>query len=124
MNDKRLTPLARKLRKDPTEAEKRLWSRLRSGQLGARFIRQYPIGNAIADFACRSLKLVIELDGGQHAESEADAVRTRLIEAHGYRVIRFWNNDVLANTDGVLTAIAHELALARNRSDPFEDEPS
>jgi BirA family biotin operon repressor/biotin-[acetyl-CoA-carboxylase] ligase len=123
MSDKRLTPVARKLRKDPTEAEKRLWSRLRSEQLGARFTRQYPIGNAIVDFACRSLRLAIELDGSQHADSEADAARTRLIEAQGYRVIRFWNNDVLANTDGVLTAIAQELALARNRSDPFEDEP-
>ena len=124
MSDKRLTPVARKLRKDPTEAEKRLWSRLRSEQLGARFTRQYPIGNAIVDFACRSLRLAIELDGGQHADSEADVVRTRLIEAQGYRVNRFWNNDVLANTDGVLTAIAHELALARNRLDPFEDELS
>ena len=124
MNDKRLTPLARKLRKDPTEAEKRLWSRLRGQQLGARFIRQYPIGNAIADFACRRLKLVIELDGGQHADSEADLIRTSMIEAQGYGIIRFWNNEVLANTDGVLTAIAHELALARNRVDPFEDEPS
>jgi very-short-patch-repair endonuclease len=119
MSDKRLTPVARKLRKDPTEAEKRLWSRLRRDQLGARFTRQYPIGNAIVDFACRSLRLAIELDGGQHADSEADLARTRLIEAQGYRVIRFWKNDVLANTDGVLTVIAQELALARNRSDPF-----
>ena len=123
MNDKRLTTIARKLRKNPTDAEKRLWSRLRGEQLGARFTRQYPIGNAVADFACRCLRLAIELDGGQHADSEADAARTRMIEAHGYRVIRFWNNDVLANTDGVLTVIAHELALARNRSEPFEDEP-
>ncbi|WP_295529773.1 endonuclease domain-containing protein [Novosphingobium sp. Chol11] len=124
MSDKRLTPLARKLRKEPTEAEKRLWSRLRSEQLGVKFTRQYPIGSAIVDFVCRALRLAIELDGGQHADSEADAARTRLIEAQGYRVIRFWNNDVLANTDGVLTVIAHELALARNRIDPFEDDPS
>ena len=123
MSDKRLTPVARKLRKNPTEAEKRLWSRLRGEQLGARFTRQYPIGNAVIDFACRSLRLAIELDGGQHADCEADAARTRMIEAQGHRVIRFWNNDVLANTDGVLTVIAHELALARNRSDPFEDDP-
>ena len=120
MSDKRLTPVARKLRKNPTEAEKRLWSRLRGEQLGVRFTRQYPIGNAVVDFACRTLRLAIELDGGQHADSEVDAVRTRMIEAQGYRVIRFWNNDVLGNTDGVLLAIAHELALARNRIDPFE----
>lgn len=123
MSDKRLTPVARKLRRNPTEAERRLWSRLRGDQLGARFTRQYPIGNAVVDFACRALRLAIELDGGQHADSEADLARTRLIEAQGYRVIRFWNNDVLANTDGVLTMIAQELALARNRLDPFEDEP-
>ncbi len=121
MSDKRLTPLARKLRKDPTEAEKRLWSRPRGEQLGVQFTRQFPIGNAIANFACRRLKLVVELDGGQHADSNTDAARTRMIEAHGYRVIRYWNNDVLANTDGILTAIAHEIALARNRDTPFED---
>lgn len=120
MSDKRLTPVARKLRKNPTDAEQRLWSRLRGEQLGARFTRQYPIGNAVVDFACRSLRLAIELDGGQHAGSEADLARTRMIEANGYSVIRFWNNDVLANTDGVLLAIAHEIALARNRIDPFE----
>ena len=120
MSDKRLTPVARRLRKKPTEAEQRLWSRLRGDQLGARFTRQYPIGNAVVDFACRTLRLAIELDGGQHADSDADEARTRMIDANGYRVIRFWNNDVLANTDGVLLAIAQELALARNRSDPFK----
>ena len=114
MSDKRLTPMARKLRKDPTEAEKRLWSRLRNAQLGVKFTRQYPIGNAIVDFACRSLKLVVEIDGGQHADSTTDADRTRMIEAHGYHVVRFWNNDVLANTDGVLTALMAEINLARN----------
>ena len=116
MSDKRLTPIARKLRADPTEAEKRLWSRLRSAQLGAKFTRQFPIGNFVVDFACRSLRLAIELDGGQHADSATDGARTRVIEAHGYRVIRFWNNDVLANTDGVLTVIMQEIALARNQS--------
>lgn len=116
MSDKRLTPLARKLRKDPTEAEKRMWSRLRGEQLGVRFTRQFPIGNAIVDFACRSLRLVVELDGGQHADSSADDARTRMIEAHGYHVVRYWNNDVLANTDGVLTALMIEIDLARNRT--------
>ncbi|WP_372731649.1 endonuclease domain-containing protein [Novosphingobium sp.] len=116
MSDKRLTPLARKLRKDPTEAEKRMWSRLRGEQLGVKFTRQFPIGNAIVDFACRRLKLVVELDGGQHADSSNDEARTRMIEAHGYHVVRYWNNDVLANTDGVLTALMIEIDLARNRT--------
>ncbi len=116
MSSKRLTPVARKLRKDPTEAEKRLWSRLRGEQLGVKFTRQFPIGNVIVDFACRRLKLAIELDGGQHADSPTDEARTRMIEAHGYHVVRYWNNDVLANTDGVLTALMIELDLARNRT--------
>jgi very-short-patch-repair endonuclease len=111
---KRLTRIARKLRGDPTDAEKRLWHRLRARQLGVQFTRQFPIGGAVADFACRPLRLVIELDGGQHADNPDDEPRTRLIEAHGYRVIRFWNNDVLGNTDSVLQAILQEIALARN----------
>lgn len=110
-----LTPIARRLRRDQTEAEKRLWSHLRNRQCeDAKFVRQYPIDRHIADFACRSLRLVIELDGGHHAESETDAERTRILEAHGYRVIRFWNNEVLTNTDGVLQVIAQEIRVARN----------
>lgn len=113
----RLTRTARKLRREPTEAEKALWRRLRSRQLEqAKFVRQFPVGPYVADFACRSAGLAIELDGGQHAESATDAGRTQVIEAHGYRVIRFWNNDVLANMAGVLEAIRHELLLARNRA--------
>jgi len=99
-----------------TDAERLLWSRLRGQQLGAKFVTQFPIGDAVADFACRSAKLVIELDGGQHASApEADAERTRLIELHGYRVLRFWNNDVMSNLDGVLGTILRELDIARNR---------
>ena len=71
------------------------------------------IGNAVVDFACRRLRLAIELDGGQHADDPADEARTRTIEAYGYRVIRFWNHDVLQNTDGVLEVIVREIALAR-----------
>ena len=116
MAGKRLTPVARKLRGDPTDAEKRLWGHLRGGQLGERFTRQLPIGNFVVDFACRSARLAIELDGGQHSDNSADDARTRQIEAHGYRLIRFWNNDVLRNTDGVLIVIRQELDLARNRT--------
>ena len=116
---KRLTTLAQKRRRDPTEAEERLWSHLRAKQMGVQFTREFPIGSYITDIACRSAKLVIELDGGQHAESETDIERTREIEAHGYTVIRFWNNEVLSNTDGVLTVIAQHLAMARNRTEWF-----
>jgi len=113
MPGKRLTPVAQRLRREPTDAEKRLWAHLRGRQLGVQFTRQYQVGNFVVDFACRRLKLAIECDGGQHADNPADEERTRLIEAHGYRVIRFWNNDVLQNTDGVLIRILEEIALAR-----------
>ena len=115
MAEKRLTGIARRLRNTPTDAEQRLWLHLRASRFeGAKFTRQFPIGDFIADFACRSLRLAIELDGGQHADSTTDANRTRIIEAHGYRVIRFWNNEVLENIDGVLTVIAEEIAIPRN----------
>ncbi|VVT15185.1 endonuclease domain-containing protein [Erythrobacter sp. EC-HK427] len=115
MAKKRLTQLAREMRNNPTEAETRLWQHLRASQFcDATFTRQHRIGDFIADFACRKLRLAIELDGGQHAESGTDAGRTRVIEAHGYKVIRFWNNEVLGNIDGVLHVIAEEIALARN----------
>lgn len=115
MAEKRFTGLARKLRNAPTEAEQRLWLHLRTSRFeGAKFTRQFPIGDFIADFACRSLRLAIELDGGQHSDSLTDANRTRVIEAHGYRLIRFWNNEVLGNIDGVLTVIAKEITIARN----------
>ena len=116
MVGKRLTPVARRLRRASTDAETRLWGRLRARQIeGAKFVRQFPIGPHVADFACREARLVIELDGGQHADSATDGARTELIEAHGYTVIRFWNNDVLANTDGVLEEIRQALLIGRNR---------
>ena len=116
MTEKRLTPIARKLRANPTDAEKRLWAHLRGSQLGVRFTRQHPIGSFVVDFACRPARLAIELDGGQHSDNSADDARTRLIEAHGYRLIRFWNNEVLQNTDGVLIVIQQELDLARSQT--------
>ncbi len=102
---------ARLLRKNLTEAEQRLWSRLRRNQLhGYRFRRQRPIGPYIVDFVCLEASRIIEVDGGQHAEQIAkDKVRTRFLEKEGFRVIRFWNNDVLANTDGVVKSILHDL---------------
>ena len=115
MTEKRLTPVARKLRRASTEAEKRLWWHLRARQLeGAKSVRQFPIGPHIADFACRETHLVVELDGGQHSK-EVDQTRTASIENFGYRLIRFWNHDVLQNTEGVVEAIRQELLNARNR---------
>jgi len=112
-----LTRVARKLRREMTDAERCLWSHLRTSQLcGAKFTRQFPVGDHVVDFACRRLRLAIECDGGQHSGSTTDEARTRAIEAHGYRVIRFWNHDILANTDGVLETIAAEIALARNQT--------
>ena len=124
MARKRLTPIAQKLRREPTEAAIRLWSRLKHKQLGVQFTREFQIGNAIADFACRRAKLVVEVDGGQHDDSPTDEARTRMIESYGYRVIRFWNNDVLQNTDGVVLGITQALALATNRNDWFDDDPA
>ena len=99
-----------------TDAEILLWSRIRGQQLGAKFTKQFPIGNGVADFACRSAKLVVELDGGQHADAtKADAERTRMIEAHGYTVIRFWNTEVMENLEGVLESILRHLDISRGR---------
>jgi very-short-patch-repair endonuclease len=98
---------ARRLRRDQTDAERKLWFRLRDRRLGGlKFRRQVPIDHYVVDFCCESARLIVELDGGQHAlRSEADAARTKTLEARGYLVLRFWNNDVLQNTDGVLQNI-------------------
>lgn len=99
---------ARRLRSNPTEAEKAMWRILREGFPEARFRRQAPIRHYIADFVSHSAKLVIEVDGGQHSET-ADAARTAIIEAEGYRFIRFWNHDVLQNPHGVAAQITAKL---------------
>jgi very-short-patch-repair endonuclease len=104
---------ARTMRKEPTEAEKKLWWHLRHRLpvSNTHFRRQVRIGRYIVDFASHRAKLVTEIDGGQHAEqAAADAERTKFLEAEGYRVVRFWNNEVLTNIDGVLEAIASTLA--------------
>ena len=87
-----------------------MWSALRDRRLTRyKFRRQHPVGDFIVDFACTEFRLVIELDGGQHADDPADIRRTAWLEGQGWKVIRFWNNDILTNTDGVLQAILRAL---------------
>jgi len=104
-----LTKAARKLRRDMTDAERRLWSRLRDHQAGAHFRRQAPLERYVLDFVCFQARLVIELDGGQHAESEADKLRDAWLKEKGFRVLRFWNNEVMGNIEGVLETIMDAL---------------
>lgn len=103
---------ARQLRSNLTDAERRLWQTLRRRQLaGVKFRRQQPIGDFIVDFVCFECRLIVEVDGGQHVEqSHYDDVRTRWLEDRGYRVLRFWNNDVLADSDAVAQVILDAVA--------------
>jgi very-short-patch-repair endonuclease len=104
-----LTKRARELRSAMTDAERVLWRVLRSRQFGVRFRRQAPIGAYIVDFACLERKLVIEVDGGQHAESERDRDRDLWLQDRGFRVLRFWNHEVLTNAAGVASVILEAL---------------
>jgi probable phosphoglycerate mutase len=117
---------ARALRRRMTEAEKRLWTSLRGRRLaGYKFVRQVPLGNYIADFVCRYPKLVIECDGGQHDwRAHHDEHRTQWLEAQGYRVLRFWNNDVLRNTSGVLDHILEVLQQLERGAGSHRTTPS
>jgi very-short-patch-repair endonuclease len=114
---KRPTARSRELRLNPTEPETRLWAAISARKVsGIRFNRQFPIGPFICDFVSRSAKLVIEVDGDTHAHSaEYDRTRTSFLEDEGYRVLRFWNNDVMENLEGVVKRIEQELG---NRPSP------
>ncbi len=107
----RATRNAGRLRKDRTDAERKLWAALRRRQLdGARFRQQAPLGPYVVDFLCPAARLIVEVDGSQHAvEVAADSARSKWLEERGYRVIRFWNNDVGERLDAVLEAILHAL---------------
>ena len=110
--DKVIKQRARQLRRAATEAEKKLWYRLRCQQMGYRFRRQQPLGRYIVDFVCFDRRLVIELDGGHHGDPEQlvyDQARTQWLEGRGFRVLRFWNGDVFQELEGVLETIAEEL---------------
>lgn len=122
MPSRRTTPTgyehARLLRKEPTPAERRLWAYLRGNKInGVNFRRQHAIGNYSADFCSIKEKLVIELDGSQHLEQEEyDKERTKYLESQGYRVIRFWNNQVMNDIEGVIKAIISALELDKRGS--------
>jgi len=112
-NNPALKQQRRELRRSQTEAEKTFWSHVRNRQFfGIRFIRQYSIGPYIVDFYCPTMKLAVELDGGQHNQHENreyDATRSEYLKAQGIDVMRFWNHDVLIDTDSVLTRLAERV---------------
>ena len=103
----KMTSLGKVLRKRPTDAERLLWKQLRLKQLeGLKFRRQQPIDNYIVDFVCFERRIVVEVDGGQHAiQKEDDILRDTYLTQQGFQVLRFWNNEVLQNINGVLEVI-------------------
>jgi very-short-patch-repair endonuclease len=104
---------ARRLRKQMTDAERALWYLLRRRQIeGHRFRKQVPIGKYIVDFACLEARLLIEIDGSQHADSLADRERDCWLQSQNFRVLRFWNNDVLQNPEGVIQIVLEGLAAS------------
>jgi very-short-patch-repair endonuclease len=119
--DKRHTSAikAKRLRKISTDAENRLWQKIRNRQVrGCKFKRQYPIEHYVADFICVEMGLIVEVDGGQHCENKKDEIRTEFLESKGYEVIRFWNNEVLGNIEGVLDTLT--LTLSRKAGEGTE----
>jgi very-short-patch-repair endonuclease len=113
----------RALRNAPADVESRLWQRLRGRQIeNCKFRRQHPFGDYILDFVCLERKIVVELDGGQHVHaSDYDGKRSRFLEQAGYVVLRFWNNEILENMEGVLEVILRAL---RDKADPIPTQPS
>ena len=115
------TSFARRLRRDQTDAERVLWFRVRDRRLnGLKFKRQVPIDKYIVDFCCAEARLIVELDGGQHATRD-ETSRTAVLQAMGYLVLRFWNNDVLQNTEGVLEEILN--VISRHPQEPPHPVP-
>jgi very-short-patch-repair endonuclease len=116
---------ARALRREMTEAERRIWQILRSEQMnGYKFRRQVPIGHYIADFVCHQARLVVEIDGGQHdASLPREIERHAFLQKEGYRLLRFWNNELLENLEGVYATIAEALGLT-SAGQTTRDAPS
>jgi len=110
---------ARRMRHDPTDAERKFWSRVRGRALGGyKFKRQYPIGRFIVDFVCLEHRLIVELDGGQHAQREGyDRERTEFLRAEGFRVMRFWNDEFLKYPDEMMEGVLLALETGTNPSD-------
>ena len=116
-----ISPHAAPLRRNVTDAEQALWRELRARRLGGhKFRRQWTIGPYIADFCCLERGLIVEVDGGQHTPKR-DSRRTRFLAAEGFRLLRFWNNDVLGNLEGVLLVILEALRGAKGKEDPHPD---
>ena len=108
---KRIREFAKKMRREPTDAEAAMWRLLRDRRLAPfKFRRQVPFQNFILDFVCFERRIVVEIDGGQHAWSGRDAAREAALMAEGFRVVRYWNNDVLLNPAGILEDILAKLA--------------
>jgi very-short-patch-repair endonuclease len=104
---------ARRLRRDQTEAERKFWNEVRSCRFGGLKFRQTPIVGYYADFVCWDAKMIIELDGGQHGEQrEYDAQRTKILEDAGFQVLRFWNNDVMTNIEGVMEKVSETIGIS------------
>jgi very-short-patch-repair endonuclease len=110
--DKPTLVKAKRLRREMTDAERKLWSVLRGANLErAKFRRQQPIGPFIVDFVCQERRLIVEADGSQHADSASHERRTAFLESKGYRVLRFWNDEILSNLDGVAEAVVNALSF-------------
>jgi very-short-patch-repair endonuclease len=108
---------ARQLRRDLTAVERKLWNALRANALGTKFRRQHPVPPFVADFACVEAALIVEVDGGQHG-SERDAIRDAALQAEGWLVLRFWNNEVQENLPGVVVRIVETLSVRRGAPHP------
>jgi len=120
----KLVERARRLRKESTDAETRLWLHLRAHRYGGyKFKRQQPIGSYIVDFACFDARLVIEIDGGQHADAaRSDSIRDAWLAREGFRILRFWNNEVLENTEGVMQKVLSSLDAPSPQPSPTRGE--
>ncbi len=122
MDKSTLRQNARNLRRNSTDAERRLWFNLRANRLGFKFKRQVPIGTYIVDFVCFEKRLIIELDGSQHMDNQAyDMARSNWLHSRGFKVLRFWNNEVLQQTSSVLDAI---IKILSTTSTTIRDIPS
>ena len=111
---------AKALRTNQTDAELKIWQALRAGRLmNHKFKRQVPITDYIVDFVCFEQKLIVEIDGGQHGQSKGDVLRDTKLLKMGFRVLRFWNNDVIQNLEGVLTVILKQLQIATPLPNPL-----